>query len=93
MSRHDDETRILSIATAGPGWWAVWRDDTGEVLEPVPAWALVENGGFRWVAPMVPYGDRTASLELTERRDGYCGLRYFLPGAEPMQAWASDKAE
>jgi len=93
MTRPDDETRIVSITAAAPGWWAVWRDDAGEVLEPVPAWALVECDGFRWVAPMVPYGDRCASLELTERCNGYCGLRYFAPGAEPVQSWATDKAE
>lgn len=91
MSRPDDEIRIVSIAATTPGWWAVWRDDAGEVLEPVAAWAMVQQDGFKWVAPMVPYGDNCASLEVTERRNGYCGLRYFAPGAEPMKAWASDK--
>lgn len=93
MSRPDDETRIVSITAAAPGWWAVWRDEAGEMLEPVAAWAQVESGGFQWASALVSFGERTAALELAERHDGYCGLRYFVPGAEPMRAWASDKAE
>ncbi len=26
---------------APPGWFAVWRDDAGELLEPVPMFAQV----------------------------------------------------
>lgn len=93
MSRPDDETRILSIITAGPGWWAVWQDDAGKLLEPVAAWALVEKDGYQWPDALVPFGENTAALELAERRNGYCGVRYFAPGAEPMREWASDKVE
>jgi len=42
MSRAPDEPQIESLTSAQPGWYAVWRDDGGELLEPVAAWALVE---------------------------------------------------
>ena len=89
MSRRDDELRIVAIIPAAPGWWVVWRDDAGEVLDPVPAWALVEQDGFRWVQPLAP--DGVGALQLTSEDRQYGDLRYFAPGAEPMKAWASDK--
>jgi hypothetical protein len=90
MNRASDDPQIESLTPAQPGWYAVWRDDGGELLEPVAAWALVEQEGFRWAEAMVPYGERSAALELAARRDGYCGLRYFPPGDEAAPAWASD---
>lgn len=93
MTRVEDETRVVAMVSAAPGWWAVWRDDAGEVLEPVAAWALIENGGLRWASALVPDGEHATSLGVAELHKGYCGLRYFAPGAEPMRAWASDKAE
>jgi hypothetical protein len=90
---HDDAPEIVSFEAAPPGWYAVWRDDSGEVLEPVAGWALVSQGGYRWVEALVPYGESTAALELACRRNGYCGLRYFTPGNEPSPAWASDQSQ
>ena len=90
MSRPVDAPQIEAVEAAPSGWWAVWRDDAGEVLEPVACWALVSQGGFRWTEALVPYGERTTALELASNRDGYCGLRYFTPGNEPKTAWASD---
>lgn len=101
-----DEALIIAIAPAPPGWWAVWRDADGEMLEPVPAFAMVESGWqevddarlvaparthrMRWGQAMVHDGNGGCSLMLAERRDGYCGLRYVAPGADPATAWASD---
>lgn len=85
-----DDPQIVAIIPAIPGWWAVWRDDTGEVLDPVPAWALVEHGRYRWPAALVPYGENSPDLQLANSDSGYCGLRYFAPGAEPLPAWAPD---
>ena len=91
MSRaRDDEPQIVNIIPAAPGWWAVWRDDSGEVLEPIAAWALVSHEGFRWAEALVAYGEKSTALELATRRDGYCGLRYFAPGNDPVPAYASD---
>lgn len=105
----EDEPLIVAIVPAPPGWFAVWRDDAGEVLEPVPLFALLEctwqeSGGdkpgalvrtrrVRWAQAMAHDGAGACTLGLAERSDGYCGLRYFAPGAEPVRAWASDKAE
>lgn len=91
MSRaRDDEPQIVSIIPAVPGWWAVWRDDASETLEPIAAWALVSHEGYRWAEALVAYGEKSCALELATRRDGYCGLRYFAPGNDPVPAYASD---
>lgn len=89
MSRHDEAPCILEINPA-VGYWLVWRDASGELLEPMPAWATVEQDGSRWVEPMA-YAGFGLGLELACRDPGYCGLRWFAPGAEPMQQWASDE--
>lgn len=97
------EPRIVSIIPASPGWWAVWSDAAGEVLDPIAAFALVEDGWIgsdssgrarreeiRYVEAMVHSGMGDASLVLASSTDGYRGLRYYAPGAEPVTAWASD---
>lgn len=90
-----DDPMILSIVSALPGWWAVWADDTGEVMDPIACWALVEvrdeTPARRYVQAMTSHGDGTASLAFAI--DGYVGVRYFAPGAEPMRRWSSEKAE
>lgn len=102
-----DEPMIVAIVPAPPGWWTVWRDDSGEVLEPVPMFALVETTWpefdpdrprgpvrthrARWVQAMTHDGNAGCALGLAERSDGYCGLRYFAPGTGPT-SWASDGA-
>lgn len=103
----NDDAVILSVMPAPPGWWAVWRDDAGEVLEPVPMFALVETTWqetdparpreparmhrVRWVQAMTHDGNAGCALGLAEGTDGYCGLRYYAPGTGPT-SWASDGA-
>lgn len=90
-----DDPVILSIVPALPGWWAVWQDSAGEVMEPIACWALVEvrdeTPARRYVQAMTYHGDGTASLDLAN--EGYVGVRYFAPGADPMRRWPSEQAE
>ena len=94
MIRADDtQTEIVSVMPAA-GWWTVFRDEAGEVREPVIALALVEyrwpGGSTRTLVPMVPEG-MGAGVVLAEGSE-YCGLVYVPPGGAPMPEWATDKA-
>lgn len=33
--------RVGAMIPAAPGWWAIWRDESGELRVPVAAWAVV----------------------------------------------------
>jgi len=102
----DDELLIVAIVPAPPGWFAVWRDGAGELLEPVPMFALVECAWperdpdkpgapvrmhrVRWAQAMTHDAQGACTFELAERADGYCGMLYYAPGSEPAQVFASD---
>ena len=87
-----DTPLILSITPALPGWWAVWKDASGEVVEPVACWALVEVPGgmfsepLRYAQAMTYQGEATATVDLADK--GYCGVRYYAPGTEPKPSIA-----
>ena len=45
--------KILQIATAAPGWFAVFEGDDDIYGHPVVVWALAEEGELRFVEGMV----------------------------------------
>ncbi len=105
----DDEPLIVAIVPAPPGWFAVWRDGAGELLEPVPMFALVECAWTegdtdkpgapvrmrreRWAQAMTHDAQGACTFTLAERDHGYCGMRYYAPGNEPAQVFASADIE
>lgn len=79
----DTRARLISITPALPGWYAVYRDENGEWLQPIALWAHMEEptaDGRRRTFPTsfsIADGEGLSNAAADHDQPDFVGYRYI----------------